>query len=158
MTLLCCGPSCSSAASAALLHLVNADSLVGLTTQTKQTYSYDYDMTAVVDSMARPDLQFTAPELISSVSDAPVSGATDVFSLACIIYRVLRKQSLFTAQTTPEYRSMLSSMHLIPVDGLPPTLQVGHQRFTSLGEAEHATNRIQCCWFTCSNTLPAICC
>lgn len=103
---------------------MNADALMGLTAQSKQTYSYDYDATSVVDKMARPDLQFTAPELITCVNEAPVSGAADVFSLACIIYRVLRKQSLFTARTTPEYRSMLSSMHLIPVDGLPATLQV----------------------------------
>eukprot|EP00892_Ulva_mutabilis_P010562 jgi/Ulvmu1/7879/UM004_0110.1 len=98
------------------------DALMGLT-QNKQTYSYEYDATSVLDKMARPDLQFTAPELITSVNETPVSGAADVFSLACIIYRVLRKQSLFTARTTPEYRSMLSSMHLIPVDGLPATLQ-----------------------------------
>lgn len=105
---------------------VIADEFMGLSSASKQTYCYDYDAASLVDKMARPDLQFTAPELISSVSEAPVSGAADVFSLACVIYRVLRKQSLFTAQTTPEYRSMMSSMHLIPVDGLPPTLQVGH--------------------------------
>lgn len=103
---------------------MGADELMGLSTNTKQSYSYDYDATSPVEKMARPDLQFTAPELITSVSEASVSGSTDVFSLACVIYRVLRKQSLFTARTTPEYRSMLSSMHLIPVDGLPPTLQV----------------------------------
>lgn len=103
---------------------VSADEFVGLSSNTKQSYSYDYDATSPVEAMTRPDLQFTAPELITSVSEACVSGATDVFSLACVIYRVLRKQSLFTARTTPEYRSMLSSMHLIPVDGLPPTLQV----------------------------------
>jgi hypothetical protein len=74
--------------------------------------------------MAKPDLQYSAPELVASVSDAPISGAADVFSLACVAYRVLRQQPLFTAQTTSEYRGTLASMNLLPVDGLPSGLQV----------------------------------
>ena len=49
-----------------------------------------------------------------------------MFSLACVMYQVLRGQPLITAETTSEYRSMLASMHLIPVDGLPASLQVCH--------------------------------
>jgi hypothetical protein len=69
-------------------------------------------------------MHFTAPELAGSISDAPVTGKADVFSLACVIYQVLRKQPLLTAETTAEYRGILASMHLIPVVGLPESLQV----------------------------------
>lgn len=36
---------------------------------------------------------------------------------------MLRGQGLFTAQTTSEYRGTLASMNLLPVDGLPDSLQ-----------------------------------
>lgn len=90
----------------------------------KRTFAYDFASTLVVDRISRPLLQFTAPELAGSISDAPVTGKADVFSLACIIYQLLRRQPLITVETTPEYRNMLASMHLIPVNGLPPSLQV----------------------------------
>jgi serine/threonine protein kinase len=89
----------------------------------KKSFAYDYASTLLVDRVTQPPLQFTAPELAGSVSDAPVTGKADVFSLACVMYQVLRGQPLITAETTSEYRSMLASMHLIPVDGLPPSLQ-----------------------------------
>lgn len=90
----------------------------------KRSFAYDYASTLLVDRIMQPPLQFTAPELAGSVSDAPVTGKTDVFSLACVMYQVLRGQPLITAETTSEYRTMLASMHLIPVDGLPPSLHV----------------------------------
>ena len=89
----------------------------------KRTFAYDFASTLIVDQVARPLLQFTAPELAGSISDAPVTGKADVFSLACVTYQLLRKQPLITAETTSEYRNMLASIHLIPVDGLPASLQ-----------------------------------
>lgn len=90
----------------------------------KRTFAYDFASTLIVDQVERPLLQFTAPELAGSISDAPVTGKADVFSLACITYTLLRKQPLITAETVSEYRNMLASIHLIPVDGLPGSLQV----------------------------------
>lgn len=108
------------------------DEFMGLGSKSQQTYCYDYEATSAIERMSRPDLQFTAPELISSVGDTPISGAADVFSLACVVYRVLRKQSLFTARNTSEYRNMISSLHLIPVDGLPSGLQVRYPSYFTL--------------------------
>ena len=54
----------------------------------KRSFAYDYASTLLVDRIVCPPLQFTAPELAGSVSDAPVTGKCDVFSLACVMYQV----------------------------------------------------------------------
>ena len=93
-------------------------------TKAKRTFAYDWVSTLLVDRVVKPPLQFTAPELAGSVSDAPVTGKADVFSLACVMFQVLKGQPLITAETVAEYRSMLASMHLIPAAGLPASAHV----------------------------------
>ena len=90
----------------------------------KRTFAYDWVSTLLIDRVVKPPLQFTAPELAGSVSDAPVTGKADVFSLACVMFQVLKGQPLITAETVAEYRSMLASMHLIPAAGLPASAHV----------------------------------
>jgi serine/threonine protein kinase len=103
-----------------------AEELPGLASsgQVQKRFHFDYESKDILDRLAKPDLAFSAPELVSSVSEAPITGAADTFSLACIAYRMLRGQNMFTAQTTSEYRGTLASMNLLPVDGLPDSLQV----------------------------------
>jgi hypothetical protein len=55
------------------------------------------------------------------------------------MYQVLRKQPVFTAQTTSEYRAMLASMNLIPVDGIPPSLHTALRGMLSTSPAARPT-------------------
>ena len=109
---------------------MSADELPGLasTDQEQKRFWYDYEVTAILDRLGKPELAYCAPEVVSGVSEAPITGAADTFSLACVAYRMLRGQNLFTAQTTSEYRGTMASMNLLPVDGLPASLQVRAKR------------------------------
>ena len=55
--------------------------------------------------------------------------------------QVVRGQPLITAETTSEYRAMLASMHLIPVDGLPTSLHVRLRLVAALCAATSARAR-----------------
>ena len=81
---------------------MSADELPGLasTDQEQKRFWYDYEVTAILDRLGKPELAYCAPEVVSGVSEAPITGAADTFSLACVAYRMLRGQNLFTAQTT----------------------------------------------------------
>lgn len=98
------------------------------------SFNYDHGSESLEQIIVRPNLQYTAPELVSSNGNTTVnlSPAVDVFSLGLLAYSCLTRVSLISCgDEVGEYRTKTAFLSTLDLSALPVQIKASIQSMLS---------------------------